>query len=60
MNFSVLRNFAYVICMSAAFMAGPAIADSPRLMHKGPIAIDLLGKLEWMRCSIGQFWEEET
>ena len=60
MFFSIVKNYTYVIFIFVAFMAGPAIADGPRLMHKGPIAIDLLGKLEWMRCSIGQFWEEET
>ena len=38
----------------------PLALANPRLMHKGPIAIDLLGKLEWMRCSVGQFWEEDT
>ena len=41
-------------------MPATVVAEGPRLMHRGPIAIDLLGKLEWMRCSIGQFWEEET
>jgi hypothetical protein len=59
MSFLIMRNFVNVICLSVVFMAGPVVADGPRLMHKGPIAIDLLGKLEWMRCSIGQFWEEE-
>jgi hypothetical protein len=60
MVFSIVKVYTYVIFTFVAYMAGPAIADGPRLMHKGPIAIDLLGKLEWMRCSIGQFWVEET
>ena len=60
MIFPIFKKYAYRMCLSVVLMAGPAVADGPRLMHKGPIAIDLLGKLEWMRCSIGQFWEEET
>jgi hypothetical protein len=37
-----------------------ANADALRLQRDGPIARDYMKKLEWMRCSIGQVWEEET
>lgn len=60
MTFLRFKNYACMMCLVVGLSAGPAVADGPRMMHKGPIAIDLLGKLEWMRCSIGQFWEEDT
>ena len=31
-----------------------------RLQRDGPIARDFVNKLEWMRCSIGQVWEDDT
>jgi len=37
-----------------------ASAETIRLQRDGPIARDYMNKLEWMRCSIGQVWEEET
>ena len=37
-----------------------ASAEPLRLQRDGPIARDYMNKLEWMRCSIGQVWEDET
>lgn len=38
----------------------PAHAQETTFVAKGPIAIDVLGSLDWMRCSIGQVWENDT
>lgn len=37
-----------------------AEADIPVLLADGPVAIDLLGGIEWMRCSVGQAWDGTT
>jgi hypothetical protein len=37
-----------------------ALADSPRLQRDGPVARDYVRKLEWMRCSIGMIWEDDS
>ena len=37
-----------------------AVSDEPRLQRDGPIARDYINKLEWMRCSVGQHWENDT
>ena len=35
-------------------------AEGIRLQRDGPIARDYIQKLEWMRCSVGQIWENGT
>ena len=30
--------------------------ENTSLLAQGPIVVDLLGGIEWMRCSIGQVW----
>jgi len=35
-------------------------AQEPTFVSKGPIVIDVSGGLDWMRCSIGQVWENDT
>ena len=43
------------------FMATPpTISGGVRLQRDGPIARDFINKLEWMRCSVGQVWSENT
>ena len=37
-----------------------AAADGSRLQRDGPMARDYVNKLEWMRCSVGQHWENDT
>ena len=37
-----------------------AWADGPRLQRDGPVARDYVQKLEWMRCSIGMVWEDDS
>ena len=37
-----------------------ALADGIRLQRDGPVARDYVRKLEWMRCSIGMIWEDDT
>ena len=54
--------------LAVIFMAGcicvtqisTAFADAARLQRDGPIARDYVKKLEWMRCSIGMVWDNET
>ena len=52
-----VTNSAVVICM---FGGTVFAADGPRLQRDGPVARDFINKLEWMRCSVGQHWENES
>ena len=52
-----VTNSAIVICM---FGGTVFAADGPRLQRDGPVARDFINKLEWMRCSVGQHWENES
>ena len=52
----LVTNFAIIFFAYAA----AASADGPRLQRDGPVARDYINKLEWMRCSVGQHWENET
>ena len=45
------------ISLSVCFLAW---ADGPRLQRDGPVARDYVRKLEWMRCSIGMVWEDDS
>jgi hypothetical protein len=50
---------AVFICLAVS--SHTANAKEPRTyLVKGPVAIDVMGSLEWMRCSIGQVWHEGT
>lgn len=44
----------------ALMPSAPASAQVPRLLADGPVAIDLLGRVEWMRCTVGQTWDGTT
>ncbi|AGI68532.1 putative DUF1566 family protein [Octadecabacter antarcticus 307] len=48
--------------LGAIFVFGPykisAQSHDTTLIAKGPIVIDVIGDLDWMRCSIGQVWDE--
>ena len=52
-----VTHSAVVICM---FGGTVFAADGPRLQRDGPVARDFINKLEWMRCSVGQHWENES
>ncbi len=39
---------------------GTVSADTLRLQRDGPLARDYINKLEWIRCSVGQHWENEA
>ena len=52
-----VTNSAIVICM---FGGTVVAADGVRLQRDGPVARDYLNQLEWMRCSVGQHWENES
>ena len=43
-------------------MFGGAVfaSEGLRLQRDGPVARDYLNQLEWMRCSVGQHWENES
>ena len=49
-----------VILIFLVLQAPIVSAEALRLQRDGPIARDYMNKLEWMRCSIGQVWEDET
>ena len=53
LNFLVILTFLVLQSTTVS-------ADALRLQRDGPIARDYMNKLEWMRCSIGQVWEDET
>lgn len=51
-------GFCFILSVSM-WSANPpsAQAQETTLVAKGPIVIDVLGGLDWMRCSIGQVWD---
>ena len=52
-----IKFLFFVICTMSASIS---LAESPRLQLDGPLARDYVHKTEWMRCSIGQHWENDT
>jgi len=61
--FKILSKYKAITCAFAclALSVQPVNANNSKTYFtKGPIAIDVIGKLEWMRCSIGQVWNEGT
>ena len=57
-SWTALGTTAVLLLMLMLLPAGGE--TSPRLLHDGPLARDVLKKIEWMRCSLGQVWEENT
>ena len=58
-----IKNAVVCFILSVGLLnVGPlsAQAEEPTFVVKGPIVIDVLGGLDWMRCSIGQVWENDT
>ena len=55
----MLRWITYFASIFLAF-GTVAVADGSRLQRDGPVARDYINKLEWMRCSVGQHWENDT
>jgi hypothetical protein len=58
-----LSNYKAIVCAFAclAFSSHAVSANSSKTyLTKGPIAVDVMEGLEWMRCSIGQVWSNET
>ena len=53
----LVTHSAIVICM---FGGTVFASDGLRLQRDGPVARDYLNQLEWMRCSVGQHWENES
>ena len=53
----LVANSAIVICM---FGGAVFASEGLRLQRDGPVARDYLNQLEWMRCSVGQHWENES
>ncbi|MBT6896567.1 MAG: DUF1566 domain-containing protein, partial [Rhodobacteraceae bacterium] len=54
------RPFLYALLIGCLIQSAPACAETLRLQRDGPLARDYFNKLEWMRCSIGQVWQDET
>ena len=55
--YKYLKYFFVLVC---SYWVGSYAETSPRLQRDGPIARDYVNKLEWMRCSVGQVWEDGT
>ena len=55
-----LKLITHFVIMFFALWGGMAAAEGPRLQRDGPVARDYINKLEWMRCSVGQHWENDT
>ena len=55
----MLKWITYFASIFLAF-GTVAVADGSRLQRDGPVARDYINKLEWMRCSVGQHWENDT
>ena len=56
------KQLAKIITAAVVSMGlnSSVFADGPRLQRDGPVARDFVRKLEWMRCSIGMIWENDT
>lgn len=52
--------FIYSFALFFAVGMATVVEAGPRLQRDGPIARDYVNKLEWMRCSVGQSWENDT
>lgn len=52
-------------CYGLIFLVFTTAATSARgqdgitFVERGPVVLDVMGKLEWMRCSIGQVWVDD-
>lgn len=58
-----IKNAFVFFFMSVGILTAdplPTHAQETTFVAKGPIVIDVLGGLDWMRCSIGQVWENDT
>lgn len=51
-------GLCFILSVSMWSANPPSVqAQETTLVAKGPIVIDVLGGLDWMRCSIGQVWD---
>lgn len=48
-----------LICLALSARSAAAQSAGGRIA-KGPVVIDVMAGLEWMRCSIGQVWSDGT
>ena len=53
-------TFGVIAVFMSLSLNSSALADGPRLQRDGPVARDYVRKLEWMRCSIGMIWENDS
>ncbi|MBO6898107.1 MAG: DUF1566 domain-containing protein [Shimia sp.] len=49
-------RYGLIALVLAAVAPGVRAQDGITLVERGPVVLDVMGKLEWMRCSIGQVW----
>ena len=52
----IMKNFIFFL----TFGVGQVASEGLRLQRDGPVARDYINKLEWMRCTVGQRWEDNT
>jgi len=51
-------RYGLITMVFAAVAPGVRAQDGITFVERGPVVLDVLGKLEWMRCSIGQVWAD--
>lgn len=49
-----------VLMVGLVMQSSVSLSEAPRLHRDGPLARDYLNNVEWMRCSVGQVWQDET
>jgi hypothetical protein len=52
-----MRSLLIFIVFIAGLGSPPA---SAQFFARGQFVLDLTGRLEWLRCSVGQRWSEDT
>ena len=51
-------RYGLIAFVLAAIAPSVRAQDGITFVERGPVVLDVMGKLEWMRCSIGQVWTD--
>lgn len=51
-------RYVPIALVLASVASGARAQDGITFVERGPVVLDIMGKLEWMRCSIGQVWAD--
>ncbi|WP_379917038.1 DUF1566 domain-containing protein [Lacimonas salitolerans] len=52
------RRYGLIALVLTALGPDAHAQDGITFVERGPVVLDIMGKLEWMRCSIGQVWAD--